>query len=376
MPPTTLEWESYVTLSRRAETGALFAHVGRPSLQEYFMTVQTILRNLSFHPENQAFFLSRGLEFSRVLLELCHLDMPQDPELALESRKNALVILSNLADRFVVPSDDEMSPENHNNRKTTSSTSNLDMLITMLIDFIDVESAEPALDIALLGHQPFVGDKKNTLAPGQQGLLQPHPYRLLALDTLARLSLSPGTKPLFQQCISRGGLDQAVSVLLRRLPQGQMLFPDIKLTDMPLLLSWELALLTVNVWIDEFSMHDAFIRALPGGNAGNSGFLHRLLSIAASEVHGPRSEGSDGRGKGLGGIGTYFISICARSMRIFLACVRGHCTVAGEEDEVKTARVLAQWEGNLERILQRFGLVEDSCSGIAADCLYTISRFS
>jgi hypothetical protein len=146
---------------------------------------------------------------------------------------------------------------------------------------------------------------------------------------------------------------------------------EVKRTDLHLLLTWEFSLIVINVWIEDLGMHKEFARSMGGGP--ESVFYKRLLSIATSELNVIPSGGMDGRGKGLGGLGMYFPGICARSMRMFVACVEGG---VGLDDgrEGRSAREYVKWEGTLGRILQRIGVVDDVCSLGAADCLAEISR--
>jgi hypothetical protein len=104
------------------------------------------------------------------------------------------------------------------------------------------------------------------------------------------------------------------------LPACCIFLPEIKGTDLPLLLTWEFALIVINVWIEDLSMHHEFASSLGGGV--ESIFLKRLLSIATSELNLLPSHMNDGRGKGLGGLGMYFPGICGRSMRMFVEVVK------------------------------------------------------
>jgi hypothetical protein len=330
LPARAKEWEGYFNLYQRSQMGSLWAHVGTPAILDRTMCIQMILRNLSFQPPNQTYLISRGADTSRLLVRMISLDFPLDPHLSLESRKNALIILSNIATGFILRDE------------------SVDLIIRMLIDFISVESCHGL-----------------TPPPPTKPTLQP--YRLYALDTLAKLSVRPENKKVLQACLKRGGLSHAIPVLLKCIPAGCIIMPEVKGTDLPLLLTWEFSLIVINLWIEDLGMHHEFARSLGGGI--ESIFYKRLLSIAASELNLLPTPVSDGRGKGLGGLGMYFPSICARSMRLFIACVGGCCAEEGE-----LAREFERWERELARILQRIGKVDDGCSMGAADCLWEVSR--
>jgi hypothetical protein len=320
LPAPADEWEGYYSLYQRSQTGTMFAHVGTPAILEQTMCIQLILRNLSFQPANQAYFLARGADFTRLLVRIMTLDFPQDPHLTLESRKNGMIILSNIASEFILLDE------------------SVDVIIRILTDFISVDSCHGI---------PIPPPTKPTLQP----------YRLYALDTLAKLSVQPENKTVLQNSLARGGLAVAIPVLLRCMPPGMIVLPEVKGTDLPLLLTWEFSLIVINVWIEDLGMQREFINSLGGGV--QSVFLHRLLSIAASELNVLPSAVSDGRGKGLGGLGMYFGGICKRSMRIFRVC----CGAGGS----------GVWEERLGRVLDGIGRVDDVCSLGAADGLWDVS---
>jgi len=179
----------------------------------------------------------------------------------------------------------------------------------------------------------------------------------------------PANKAALKSCLDRGVLSTAIPVLLKCMPPGCIILPEVKGTDLPLLLTWEFSLLVINVWIEDLDMHNEFTSSLGGGD--DSVFLHRLLSIASSELNLLPTPGNDGRGKGLGGLGMYFPGICARSMRMFVAGVKG----CGKGDEEECSRVFGRWEGMLRAVLGRIGRVDDVASLGAADCLWEVSRF-
>lgn len=221
-------------------------------LDEQVLACQLVFRNLSFMPENQLWF-SKNDKVIKLLIQMLNLTHV-DPHYMLESRKNALVIFSNIGLNFDWTSE---IPTN--------------LILKILVDFFRVKS----------------------------------PYRALAFDAWAKMSIQPSNVAVIKSTADLKLISKMIPALQNALPKGCILHPQAAKTEQAELATWELALIGLSN-IVTIGYHDHILQT--------PGLLHQLLSISSTEIHGPNGE----HGAGLGGIGIHFNSLCRRAMRIFV----------------------------------------------------------